>query len=224
MTNLLKPSDQVPGVEPTRIVSDLDERIAAAFGDRAQSDDVKTVILEVEAAAITSGKVAKKAHVRALDPTLALEHVADARKEMQDAEFRRERLGNAVKRLRDRLKELLADEDDQRRLVVYKRVKATRDELAAELKATYPVIEAQLRDLLTRLAASDREVERINATGLPRRGGRLLSAELVARGLPGFVINTSPLITSNVPRITQDLCLPTFKYSHFEPYAWPGQR
>jgi len=68
-----------------------------------------------------------------------------------------------VSRLRDRLQEVPAR--DQRRQIAYE--KADRDRLAAELKAVYPPMEAQLRDLLARPAANDREIEHINAPALP---------------------------------------------------------
>jgi hypothetical protein len=45
--------------------------------------------------------------------------------------------------------------------------------------------------------------------------GRLV-AELVARGLKGFVENGV-----DIPRITQTLRLPAFEYSAHNPFAWP---
>jgi chromosome segregation ATPase len=201
--------------------TDLDERISAAFGNKAKSAEVKPLIGEVGAAAMSAGKAAEKARGRALDPALTPKRVAEARREMEDAGFRRERLENAVTRLRERLNELLDDEEDQRRLIAYKKALAERDKLAAELKAVYPVIEAQLRDVLARLDANDKQIEHINERALPRDEGRLLVAELVARGLLGFTASNG---ISNIPRITQALRLPAFQYDQFEPYAWPGQR
>jgi hypothetical protein len=54
-----------------------------------------------------------------------------------------------------------------------------------------------------RIAANDREVEYINAHAMPRNHGRLLSAELVARGLLGYVNNG--VIT---PRLSEIVVLP----------------
>jgi hypothetical protein len=45
--------------------------------------------------------------------------------------------------------------------------------------------------------------------------GRLV-AELVARGLKGFVENGV-----DIPRIPQTLRLPAFEYSAHNPFAWP---
>jgi hypothetical protein len=108
-------------------------------------------------------------------------------------------------------------EEDERE-IAYKKVVTKRDKLAGEFRATYPAIEAQLRDLMVRIAANDREIE---ALKLPSNRTRPLVAELVARDLPSFTARNG---ISNIPRITVALCLPTFQYAQFEPYAWAGQR
>jgi hypothetical protein len=87
-------------------------------------------------------------------------------------------------RLQERLRELKALEDNQQRQIAYDKAKAVRDELAAELKAVYPPIEAQLRNLLTRIDENDKQIEYINAHALPKGAERLLVAELVGRSRP----------------------------------------
>ena len=88
---------------------------------------------------------------------------------------------------------------------------------AAEL---YPAIEDKLAELLERIAANDRQIEYINEHARPSGADRLLVAELVARVLKGFVENGV-----QIPRITEELRLPAFERSQFEPYAWPsGER
>ena len=128
------------------------------------------MIVEAEAAAIAAGDTAELARSRALDPALAPD-VAAARREMEDAAFRRDRLQVAAKKLGERLREVKADEEDRRRRIAYEKAKAERDKLAAELKAIYPPIEAQFRDLMTRIDANDKEIEYINAHVLPRECG-----------------------------------------------------
>jgi predicted RNase H-like nuclease (RuvC/YqgF family) len=196
--------------------SDLDDRITAAFGDDVKSDDVKALIVEAETASFASGKAAEQARGRALDPALTANDVAEARRQMEDAAFRRERLQTAVSRLQERLKEVRAQEEDQRRRVAYAKAQAERDKLAAELNAIYPPIEAQFRDLMARLDANDKQIEYINAHVLPRDAERLLVAELVARGLKGFVENSVEAI-----RITKDLRLPAFRFDQHDTYARP---
>jgi hypothetical protein len=134
--------------------------------------------------------------------------VSDARRQAEDAAFRRERLEAAVTRLRERLQQARVGEEDQWRWAAY--------ELAAELADIYPAFAERLAELLPRIVQSDREVESINARALPVGADRLLVAELVARGLPGFVQNAV-----ETPRITGSLRLPAFHRSVHEPYAWP---
>jgi hypothetical protein len=189
------------------------------FGDGAKSSEVAALIRETETASLSAGEAAERARMRALDPALSANGVADARRQMDDAEFRRERLQTEVTRLRERLKEVKEEEEDQRRQLCYDRLKAERDKLAAELVDIYPGFAQKLADLLPRIAANDREVEYINAHALPRGSKVLDVAELVARGLGGFVERGV-----HIPRITQMLRLPAFKYSEYEPYVWPRSR
>jgi len=199
--------------------TDLDDRIAAAFTDGAKSEEVASLIRETEAAAIAADDTAERGRSRALDPALSAPDVAAARREMDDAAFRRERLQVAVTKLGERLREVRADEEDQRRRIAYKKAKAERDKLAAELKAIYPPIEAQFRDLMTRIDANDKEIEYINAHARPREAERLLVAELIARGLMGFVERSVEAV-----RITTELRVPAFRFDQHDPYAWPRSR
>jgi hypothetical protein len=61
---------------------------------------------------------------------------------MEDSAIWRERLQTAVSRLREPLKEVRAQEQNQRRWTAYLKVKADRDN--AELKAIYPSMESRL--------------------------------------------------------------------------------
>jgi hypothetical protein len=201
----------------------LDERIAAAFGDGAKSEDVAALIKEAIAASLVCNDTAESARRRALNPVLSGSEIADARKEMEDAAFRRERLQTAVTGLRERLERVKAQEEDQERQLVYDRVKAERDKLVAELREIYPAFANKLADLLPRIAANDREVEYINGHALPSGAERLLVAELIARNLEGFGKSHGNVVI-RTPRITEELCLPTFEYSAHHPYAWSGSR
>jgi len=200
-------------------MTSLDERIAAAFADGATSSGVVDLIKQAEAAAVAAGEEAEAARTRALDPTIAAADLVAARREMEDAAFRRDRLQTATTRLRERLHEVRAQEEDHRRRLAYDEARAERDELATELTRVYPPMEAQLADLLIRIKACDERIERINDRGLPSGAERLLVAELVARGLPGFVQNSV-----DVTLITKQLRLPAFRYSQFDPFAWPPAR
>lgn len=194
----------------------LDDRIAAAFADGVRSEHVAQLIVEAEAAATSAIAAAESARMRALDPTHSALEVSEARRETDEATFRRDRMQEAVRRLGERLREVKQQEVQHRRQIAYDRAKADRDRLAEELARVYPRAVAQLTELLQRVEASNREIESINARDLPSGSQALLVAELVARGMSGFVRNNT-----ETPSITRDLRLPVFRYEGFEKYVWP---
>lgn len=199
--------------------ANLDDRITAAFAEGAKSSDFASLIRDAEAAAITADDVALRAKDRALDPAQPAVEVATARREMDDAAFRRDRLQVAVKRLGERLRAVRAAEENRRRQLVYDKVKLVRDGLAQELARVYPPVATQLADLMSRIDASDREIEYINSHSLPEGAERILVAELSARGMMGFVRNSVEALS-----ITRDLRLPAFHFDQHAPYAWPRSR
>jgi hypothetical protein len=194
----------------------LDDRISFAFTDEAKSADFENLIRDVEFAAASATAEAEAARHRALDPSCLTPDVADARREMEDAIFRNERLQTAVKRLGERLKMVKAAEENTRRQISYDQARATRDALAQELAQVYPPIATQLADLMCRIEANDREVATIN-TRLPKGAGRLLVTELIARGMDGFV--HGGIVT---PSLLENLRLPIFHHDPFNPYSWPS--
>ena len=82
----------------------LDERIAAAFSANQKSEVVAALIKEAEAALTAANTAAEEARARALDPTLTAKEVAEARRNMEDAAFARDRLQAALPRLNERLR------------------------------------------------------------------------------------------------------------------------
>ena len=194
----------------------LEKRIAAAFTEGATSTDVVILIGEAEAVATSSAGAADQARKRALDPALSADDVAAARRDMEDSSFVRDRLQEAVRRLGDLLCKVKADEEQARRRLAYNAALVERDQLANELGLTYPALAAQLAKLAARIAANDALLDCLNRKSLPNGVPRLDSAELVARGLRGFVDGND-----HVPRIATALRLPAFEYSGREPFAWP---
>jgi hypothetical protein len=89
----------------------FDERIAAAFANGAKSADVATLIEDSNLVAKWAAELAEQARTRAFDPALSADSVADARRAMDDAAFKRDRLRAALTKLGERLKEL---QDDRR--------------------------------------------------------------------------------------------------------------
>ena len=205
-----------PSVNTVAITQiDLDARIAAAFADGAKSKDVATLIKDTEHGAASASDRAEQARNHALDPTLSGSELKDARKCMDDAAFRRDRLQAALGKLRERLAELKDQEENARRQVAYDKAEVVRDELAKELADLYPAFAQKLVELLARVVINDGEIEHIN-NALPKGADRLLVAELKARGLPWVVNNVE------TPRITSQLCLPPWQPR--SSYLWPPRK
>jgi len=111
----LQPSALAKIEDPSNIIAiDLDARIAAAFADGAKSDDVAILIKDVEHGIASASEQAEQARNRALDPILPACELQDARKCMDDAAFRRDRLQAALEKLRERLAELKDEEENAR--------------------------------------------------------------------------------------------------------------
>ena len=161
------------------------------------------LIREVEAASVAAGEASDAARQRALDPRLSPARVAEARREMDDAAFSRDRLQEAVRRLGERLKDLQQQEERARRRADRARVVAERDALAAELAEVYPPLSEQLADLAARIAANDAERQRLS--------DGIVGAESKARGFSN----------SSGPLITEAMRLPAFRCSGDVVYAWP---
>jgi hypothetical protein len=198
-------------------LANLDDRIVQAFCDGAKSDEVESLIRDAEAAAIAVGDVASRAKTRALDPTQPAPQVAAARREMDEAAFRRDRLQVAVERLGDRLRVVRAEEENHRRQAAYDKAKLVRDKLAQELTEVYPQVAATLADLMSRIEASDRDLSLVNSR-LPAGAERILTAELAARGLTSLFMGH---LVEAAPSITADLRLPAFHFDQCTRYAWP---
>jgi hypothetical protein len=195
----------------------LDTRIAHAFND-SDSSEIATTLSAATAAIATAAADAEQARQRALDPLVTASELAAARTAMDDAAFARERLTAAVSRLRQRLAEVQVCEDQARRLAHYRDLEQVRDQLAAELRALYPAFALKLAALLTRIAANDRAIAHVNSH---KPGGLspLLSSELVARELAGFVNRGFA-----TPRLLEEVRLPSFAASTNDRYLWPPQR
>ena len=73
----------------TEPAEELDARIATAFSDDAKSGDVARLLAEVKEAASAAELAAETARKRALDPLLSGDDLKLARREMDDAAFKR---------------------------------------------------------------------------------------------------------------------------------------
>ena len=81
----------------------------------------------------------------------------------------------------------------------------------------YPDCAEKLAELLSRVVINDGEIDYINDHALPKGADRLLVAELKARGLSGWVVNSV-----EAPSITNQLYLPPWQPR--SNYLWPPRK
>jgi hypothetical protein len=147
----------------------LDERIVAAFGDASRSDEVGRLLVEVEAAAKVADGDATEPRMRALDPLLCKDAVADARRQMADSEFVRDRLTEASKRLGERLNELRAIEKAKAQRAEHEAVAAERERLAMELEHLAEPM-AEVAALVAQIDQVERNIKLLNVSTGPVLG------------------------------------------------------
>ena len=192
----------------------LEQRAVAALrNDSVSLTELTELICEVESALTAADVTAEETWREGIDPVLSPDPVL-ARERVKAAEFAYDRLGALLSRLEARHQQIAAAERNARWEADYGRVKAERDQLAAELAETYPQIVAKLVGLLNRVACCERECERIAGTAPSGERRRLLGPELHAKGLTRF--------TRDTPSFTRDLRLPDWEQPATT--SWPPQR
>ena len=145
----------------TKIQQTMDSRIAAAFADDARSADVSILLAEVESAAGAAEADAEAARARALDPLSSSDGVAVARREMEDAAFKRDRLKVAAAKLSERVEALKALEADRHARAEHTRILTERARLAEEMERSAEPIPAIAR-LLAKIERFDHEIRCYN--------------------------------------------------------------
>jgi hypothetical protein len=148
---------------------ELDERIAAAFSADVKSSGAARLLAEVKEAASAAEVVAETARKHALDPLLSGDDLKLARRDGDDAAFKRDRLQEASAKLAERVEALKALEADRRLQAEHERILAERDRLAEEMERMADPI-AQIAHTVSRIAICDREIGRFNATSTSRFG------------------------------------------------------
>ena len=157
--------------------------------------------MEVEATAQAAAENATKTREEALDPATVID-AAKVGASVATAELTRDRLRAALPRLQERLKQTREREYAECWLNDYAAVKVRRDAAAEQLRERYPIIVAELVALMADIAATDREVDRINVAAPYGDYPRLRGVELTACGLDRLL---QPDIS-----IVQELRLPCF--------------
>jgi hypothetical protein len=153
----------------TKHAEELDGRIAAAFSDDAKSGDAARLLVEVKEATSAAELAAETARKHALDPLMSGDDLKLARREMDDAAFKQDRLQEASAKLAERVEALKALEADRRMLAEHERVLAERDRLAEEMECMAGPI-MKIAHTVSRIAVCDREIGRLNAISALRFG------------------------------------------------------
>lgn len=190
--------------------------IVAAMCGAASPAEITALVAAVERELSTQEAVVAELRRQALTPYVLADDGAKRMAEVNRAVFARDRAAEALRRLTEKFKTVKEAHAQARLRAGYEAAVEERDALAAELASVYPEIEVTLADLLARIDANDKVIERINARHLPKGGETIKPAEVVARDLPGFRDNSG-----YIPRITEELRLPAFRYKAGEAYVWP---
>ena len=161
----------------------IESRIAGMLSAAdAKSDAIAALITEVEVAAQEADATATKTREEALDPATVID-AAKVGASVATAELTRDRLRAALPRLQEQLKQAREREYAECWLNDYAAVKARRDAVAQQLRERYPQLVEELVTLMTSIAATDKEVDRINVAAPYGDYPRLRGVELTARGL-----------------------------------------
>ena len=132
----------------------------------------------------------------------------------------RDRLQAALPHLHARHEQLQAKEYEARWYGELEEVEVKRDALVEELRV-YPTMVAKLVDILSRIPAIDKDVDRINGSAPPGVSNRLLGVEQQARGVKGFGVSGA-WEPKGLLALAADLKLPKFAAdgSRYQ-YSWP---
>jgi hypothetical protein len=200
----------------------IEERIAStlAAADDVKSVDLATLIREVETAAQEADEAATQAREQALDPAVVVDTVKVGTA-VASATLTRDRLQAALPRLQQQLNQAREREYTAAWRVDFERVEAKRDALVEELREEYLAAVAKLIDILSRIPAIDKDVDRINGSAPPGVSDRLLGVEQKARGVEGFGASGA-WDPHGLLSLAADLKLPKFEADgNRYQYSWP---
>lgn len=190
----------------------LETRIADAFGADFSSKQLSNLLEEVAQADEEAQAASERANEVALDPTTRPDAVAKARKDMEDANFRRLRMERAAVRLKEMRDKALRQEEAASRAAEQAAAIAERDQLVKDL-AEYEVLSGKIVKLLERLEANNRRLEKIV--------GWIDRAEPIARGAAQSMLHA---YDERLPGLLSAVKLPKFRKDEtIHGYQWPQQ-
>jgi hypothetical protein len=127
----------------------------------------------------------------------------------------------ALPRLQQQLNQAREREYTAAWRVDFERVEAKRDALVEKLREEYLAAVAKLIDILSRIPAIDKDVDRINGSAPPGVSDRLLGVEQKARGVKGFGVSGA-WEPNGLLSLAADLKLPKFEADgNRYQYSWP---
>ncbi len=135
----------------------LDDRIADAFSSALASADLAELLAEVERTNEAAKAESKEAEARALNPKVRSAEVAEARRLMEDANFRSKRMDAAAEQLKGLLSSTRSREEAEVRRIAHEAAIAERDQLVTDL-AAYEGHAAAIVDLLQRIEANNQKL------------------------------------------------------------------
>jgi hypothetical protein len=159
----------------------LRQRIADALTKPSTSAEVRACIAHLQADLARVDRERQRAEAAAVDPLASDDGANEAKREFQNLTFDLERLTASEIRLKARLEGVTNEEAEATRRHAYDTALAERDEIAAKLAARYPVLAAEMAEILGQVQASDARVKGVNAD-LPAGADRLAGPERIARG------------------------------------------
>ncbi|WP_430251254.1 hypothetical protein [Neorhizobium sp. DAR64860/K0K1] len=160
-------------------VRSLDDRIADAFDADMSSDALEALQTEVEQASREAKAESQAAADKALDPKVRPAEFADARRKMDDANFRSSRMDAAADQLKEMHRKAVASEARHQAAAEYEAAKAERDQLVKDLEA-YDKHARAIASLLDRLSRNDSRLSKANVGQTAATW--LHSAQQIARG------------------------------------------
>jgi hypothetical protein len=200
----------VAGNKITSIVKpDLETRVADAFGADLSSKQLSDLLLELAQADEEARASAERANETALDPATRPESVAKARKDMEDAQFRRLRMERATSKLTEVREQALDQERSAARAAEQAAATAERDQLVKDLEE-YEELAGKISELLRRLQANNGRLERV--------GMWIDRAEPLARHAEQSILIRHD---EALPALLTGVRLPKFRREGNRGYLWP---
>lgn len=164
----------------------INERIQKALAKR-DPELCRCLLREAESAAAAADQEHETLRNQALDPMLSEDQIERARRSMEDALFRRDRMTRAAHLVRESIAAFDREHDQAARRVQYAQAKERLSEATQRFEAEYVPLANKLGEIIHEIGLANLEAQRVNAM-LPDEAVRLPLAHsgvVSAARLPG---------------------------------------